>query len=424
MPPPLGMPPAVGPSPQAMPADDGDAQARALAEQISATGSTGLLRTSVAGSGETGSFRVAFLTDFFNSTGFLCNATTPCDAAATEDETGRFGALFAVNATPWRFLEGYAGVHASSNGVGLGAADVSYVAIDATFGVKVFTPTKIKDVVSLGGELRVLVQSGAGDVKTGDRGVGAEFGLLSSFDFRKMSKKVPMRLHLNGFYHLDNSADQLVDLEVSRAAADPQAAGTLTRIPVSRSERFVVGANRVDAMNVRVGLDMPFATIQPYLEYSLDVPLNRQGYTCETQTIAQGDVCLALQDLDDPFSGDAGYAMVPSRLSIGARATPFDGRLKGLSAHLAFDIGLSGTSTFIEEVAPEAPWTMYLGLGYVFDGDSSATAPPAAAPPPAPAAAAQHYVRGVVNIQGTVSPVAGAIIGVQGQAVPPVATGA
>jgi hypothetical protein len=402
-------------------------RAHALAEQISLTGSTGLLRTSRAGSGAPGSFRMAVLANFYGTSGFLCNADTPCDAAGSEDETGGFGALFAVNATPFRFLEAYAGVRGRSVGVTVAASELSFIGVDANLGAKLFTPFKIKNVMSLGGELRLTSSTGEGDVGTSGSPISADFGLLTSFDFREIIQNLPLRLHVNGGYHLDNSAGQLADTEESRAASDPAAAGDLNRIPVSRAERFVVGVDRVDSVNLRVGVDVPFASIQPYLEYSLDVPLNRQGYACETRTVAQGDVCLALQNLDDPFSGSHGYGMMPSRLSLGTRVTPFDGGMRGLSAHLAFDLGLSATSIFVEEVAPEAPWAFHLGLAYVFDSHDDVkpapVAPPVAHTPRfAPAARPQYYLRGVVTVKGSKQPIGGAIIGVHGLAVPPVAS--
>src|SRR5690606_27691259 len=175
--------------------------------------------------------------------------------------------------------------------------------------------------------------------------------------------------------------------------------------------------NRTDFFQLRLGMDVPWRWVQPYVEYSVDIPVNRQDYECHTRTISPGDVCLALQNLDDPNSGSPGYAAIPSRLSLGARTNPLWGAFRGLSGHIAFDIGLSGTSTFIEEVAPQAPWTLYLGIGYAFDTKEkkAKVAPPPPPPPPVQLPPPpQYFVRGTVVEKGTTTPVVGAVVSAPG----------
>ena len=50
-------------------------------------------------------------------------------------------------------------------------------------------------------------------------------------------------------------------------------------------------------------------------------------------------------------------------------------RKRGFNLLAAFDVGVTGTSTFIEELKPEAPWMLYLGAGWV---DLQAPAQPTA----------------------------------------------
>jgi outer membrane protein OmpA-like peptidoglycan-associated protein len=64
------------------------------------------------------------------------------------------------------------------------------------------------------------------------------------------------------------------------------------------------------------------------------------------------------------LSEDSSLSAFPSDLTLGARVFPL---LKGLSATAAVDIGTSGTSNFIEELAPTLPWDVWLGIGYAFD---------------------------------------------------------
>ncbi len=423
------------PPPPAATSQDEEDELRAmdLAEQISLNGSVGLLRTAYAGSSVSQMFRVAFMTDFFSSGGFLCNSETPCDDAATEDDHSHVGAFFGLNATPLSFLEAYVGIRTYANSNNLGSPGLLQVLGDTTLGIKAFTPFRIGNNLTIGGDIRLLILNGAGDVGPSGAGTSAEFLALATSDFRKIKGKgvgAPLRVHLNMGYRVDNSGELVADVEALRAERDPDRSGGLPRIPVSRIERYGLGINRVDFFQLRLGVDVPYRWIQPFIEYNVDIPVNRQGYECHTRTISQGDVCLALADpqLSDPNFGGIGYSGIPSRLTIGARTNPLWDAFRGLSAMFAVDIGLSATSTFIEEVAPQAPWTIYFGLGYAFD--TKVKKPQVIQPPPPPPQPIQlppppeYYVRGQIIEKGTQQGVANAIISVEGSADPPVASSA
>ncbi|MBM4359119.1 MAG: hypothetical protein FJ096_13520, partial [Deltaproteobacteria bacterium] len=434
------------PETPAKPFDAESERALTLAEQTNLLGSTGLLRTAYAGSGAAGTFRVGFLADWFSSSGFLCNANTPCEPTAQNDATSHIGGWFTINATPFPFLEAYAGLRTYANSNSLGTPTLLQVLGDTTIGVKAFTPSRIGDMLTVGGDLRLLLVNGAGDVGVAGGGTGAEFNFLSSLDLREQGGRgmgVPVRVHLNAGYRLDNSGKLVEGVEQLRAERNPALAGGLTRIPISRIERFGLGINRVDALPLRLGIDVPLRWVQPYVEYSVDIPVNRQDYACHTRTISEGDVCLALKDLSNPEAGPPGFAAAPSRLTVGARTNPLDGAFQGLSGHVAFDIGTGGTSTFIEEVAPQAPWTLYMGLGYAFDTrekppvkeivkvPTPVEAKPEPLPPPAPVVEvvpppAEYFVRGVVKEKGTGTFVPNAIVTLKGPGAsePPYATDA
>jgi outer membrane protein OmpA-like peptidoglycan-associated protein len=421
--------------------EDEEARARTLAEQISLTGSTGLLRTAYAGSSEGGMFRVGAMFDWFTAGGFLCSAETPCGAAGTngdaiEDTASHVGAFFALNATPVSFLEAYAGIRTYANSTDHPSATPQLLQVlgDTTLGVKVFTPFRIANVLTFGGDIRLRLLNAAGDVGVAGGGTSADFFVLTSADLRKIRGKgvgAPLRFHLNLGYMIDNSGVLVEDVEIARADRDPETAGGLARIPISRIERFGLGINRVDFFGIRFGIDAPFDRIvQPYIEYTLEVPVNRQEYDCHTRVISPGDECLALirdeaGNFSDPAAGGPGYAGIPSRLSLGLRTNPLPGGFRGLSGHLGIDIGLSATSTFIEEVAPQAPWTLWFGLGYAFDVKEKKPVqlpPPPLPPPPIAPPPTEYYVRGTVVEKGTANGIAGAIITVDGSPEPPVAT--
>jgi outer membrane protein OmpA-like peptidoglycan-associated protein len=415
-----------------------DEQERALSliNQSNLMGSTGLLRTSYAGSGAPGTFRVGFLLDWFSTSGFLCDPaeSTPagqpitCTGEGAEDSASHVGGLFTLNATPLPFLEGYAALRTYANANDQGRPALLQVLGDTTFGVKAFTPPKIGKPLTFGGEVQLLLLNGTGDVGLAGGGTSAAFRGLASLDLRKPEGKgFPLRVNLNLGYKIDNSGVLVEEVEAERAKAFTDGRD---RQPISRIERFGLGINRVDFFQTYLGVEVPLPKVQPYLEYSVDIPVNRQGYECHTGRVSRGDVCLGLDDFssaDPQNQGGPGYSAVPSRLSLGVRVTPFEKAFRGLSAHAAFDIGLSATSVFIEEVAPQAPWTLYLGVGYAYDTKQKEQAPPA--PPqvirePQLVPAPQSYLRGLVHEQGKAdAPVTDAIVNIEGVAQPPYATG-
>src|SRR5207244_2019760 len=111
--------------------------------------------------------------------------------------------------------------------------------------------------------------------------------------------------------------------------------------------------NRVDHVDVGVGGEAFLANdrIRPFVEYNMLIPINRQNYNCKTNN-PNNDHCLAND------------AVVPSKLTVGGRFLPWK---LGLAFTAALDVGITGTSDFIAEVAPQAPWTLYLGAGWAID---------------------------------------------------------
>lgn len=417
--------------------DEAAERAMSLIEQNSASGSTGLLHTAYAGSGAPGTFRVSFLSDWFSTTGFLCrpDKTTAggqsmaCSKANVEDKTSHVGGFFAISATPLSFLEGYVSLRTYASSNDQGRPQLLQVLGDTTLGAKAFLPPKLGRLFTFGGEAQLFLLNGTGGVGPSGGGTSAAFRLLGSLDLRKpRSEGIPLRFNLNLGYKIDNSGKLVADIETARAASFTDGRDTT---PVSRIERYGLGINRVDSFQTYLGIVAPFSRVQPFLEYTMDIPINRQGYQCHTGRVSQGDVCLGLGNFADPSpttAGGPGFAAVPSRFTLGVRATPFEKGFRGLSATVALDLGVSGTSTFVEEVAPQAPWTLFLGLGYAYDTREKAAPPAPLAPPPPPriVPAPQHYVRGYVHDSSRADvAVPDAIIslaGVPGQ--PPVATGA
>jgi len=427
----LGQPPA--------PVNDDDAEWKArnlaLNDQNSLSGGTGLLRTSFAGGGVQGQFRVGFVFDWFTSSGFLCDpadstaAGVPitCSGKNTEDSASRVGGDFSLSVTPFSFLEAYASLRTYANSNDQGSPQLLQVLGDTTIGVKGYTPKKLLGPIQAGAELQLLLLNGTGDVGLTGGATSARFKINGTFDARDINENIPFRTNLNLGYKVDNSGAAVESVELARAKEFNDGRD---RQPISRIERFGLGINKVDFFEVGLGVEVPFSFIQPFVEWSLDIPVNRQGYECYTNRVSRGDVCLGLEDLSDPNGSAPGFSIVPSRFGVGTRITPFQAikgteAFRGLSALLAFEIGTSGTSEFVEEVAPQAPWTLYLGLGFAYDAKPHAPkVVQQAAPQPVQVAPAQNFIRGFVHEKGKPEGVANAVVSFQGAVQPPIATGA
>ena len=171
-------------------------------------------------------------------------------------------------------------------------------------------------------------------------------------------------------YFFDNSGKLISGTETRRAA------------PITRIERFGLGINRVDSFLIGLGVEGMFEKVRPFLEWNLGIPINRQGYTCDPAKSYSGDACLG---------NNASFSTIPSTLTLGVRGYPF---VKGLEALAAIDVGTSGTSTFLEELAPTPKWDLWLGLGWAIDAQE----PPPPEPKKAEAVAkAERKIRGFVH---------------------------
>ncbi|HXK17289.1 MAG TPA: OmpA family protein [Polyangiaceae bacterium] len=383
-------------------AADAQAEPRAgsLREQNNISGNTGLLHSSAPGSGAAGTFRLSVLADVYSGSNFLCNAQTPC-GASTGDKVDHFGNALGLSLTPLRFLEAYASLRSFVNDDDQRSPGLLAVLDNTALGAKVFSPTPIGKIFSVGGDARLDLLSGAGTV--GFQAARFRLAALAALDLRGLAKPVPLRLLVNFGYGLDNSGGLVSSIEQKRAA------------PISRLERFGLGINRVDHMQTGLGVEGSFSVVRPFVEWNAELPVNRQHYTCKTRTLFSGDRCLQL---------DKNFSAFPSVLSFGARFTPW---LDGLTGTLALDVGTSGTSNFIEELAPTLPWDFWFGVGYAFDvvkppPEKILVREPAPAPVVAPLKPALR-ARGLVHEKDKPDAIAGAILRYQGRPLTAMASG-
>jgi outer membrane protein OmpA-like peptidoglycan-associated protein len=401
------------------PEDEETERRNSLHEAPTPWGPTGLIHLPSAMTGAAGTFRVGFYLDWFSTSGFLCTADFPCPGArtpgaATSDEHSHIGSSAVLSATIIDGLEGYLAARVYANSNTASTPQLLQVLGDTTFGLKYVRPIG-SGVVNLGGGAELLLLNGTGGI--GVRGGGTSFRLraLSTFALDRSEGKIPLRFHLGLGYLFDNSAVVIEDVEAARSAR------TGRRELITRVERYGLGINRTDRFEVGLGVEglLVEDKVRPFLEYNVALPVNRQDFACPqpTRFVTGGstDSCLGLE----------GFNAMPSKLTLGARAFPFSGGLAGVNATAAFDLGVTGTSTFITEMAPQAPWTLWLGIGLSTDAVEK--------PPKTVERLVEKRIeigptlgtiRGVVHEAGTNTPIANAIVSYVGANLPPLATGA
>jgi outer membrane protein OmpA-like peptidoglycan-associated protein len=329
------------------------------------------------------------LFDAFGGSGYLCNASTAC-GSDTHDSASRAGTVLGLSVTPLRYLEAYGSLHYAATSNDQHSPGLIDVVGNTTVGAKLFLAHPLAGLLSAGGLAELELLNGSGSIGVSGKGTSFRLAALGGVDLRGLSESpLPLRILTNLAYLADNSGALIAGIERSRDAR------------ITRVERFGLGISRVDRFQAGLGAEVALPVVQPFVEWNLEVPVNRQGYVCNPRFSYSGDRCL---------HGDASLSAFPSTFTVGARVSPF---LKGLSAAAALDIGTSGTSNFIEELAPTLPWDIWLGFGYAFDAEEPEPEPvvviehsvaPAAPTPPT------LRIRGFVHAHGKEEGIANAIL--------------
>jgi len=423
------------PDDEAGPADDEEVRSQRFRSQNTLEGPIGGLRVVDAGSAAVGSFRVQLATDFFFTSDYL----------NVGDEDDHIGGHLSLSGTVHDMVELYASLASYANSNTMEDPALFQVLGDTLLGIKVF-----KDVtpfLTLGGDVSVAFLNTVGDI--GLVLGSTSFGLRANMtaDLRGLASPVPFIARLSLQYYFDNSSNLVEDVENRRFAAlpDPAICAPGTTCPdtcepgmpcaanesrhlLSRVERFALGINRTDFFNFGIGLEAPLRAaedfyIHPILEWTLHQPVNRQGYDC-----------LFIPSVDDPSVpaagedsclSDADFGAVPMNLTLGVRVLP---PIRGFAAFVGVDIGLTGTSNFVRELAPNAPYSVLLGASYAYDTRrppqpepviqevERRVEVPAAVPP-------KGRVMGLAVEQGANTPVAGAIVAFPGRDLTSLVTG-
>ncbi len=161
----------------------------------------------------------------------------------------------------------------------------------------------------------------------------------------------PAERHLNLAYQVNNSANVLRDLETTPPSQGGRAVG-----PSSGPFAMVLGISRVDAFEIGLGAEYVNKWIRPYLEWTIEMPVNRQGYVCNVMGAqSRGDQCVS------DWPPDSRVRPVASRSAQWA----IPGRPRASSSPFAVDIGTGGhLRSSSRRPRQRLPTRCRLGVGY------------------------------------------------------------
>jgi outer membrane protein OmpA-like peptidoglycan-associated protein len=290
---------------------------------------------------------------------------------------------------------------------------------------------KVSKVLNLGGDLNFLLPNKEGSIMPGFGALGVRLRASANTDLQELESPVPLILRLNIGYLFDQSAELIKNIENTRYNNLDYKYNKHYEVRhlITRLERFALNINRVDLFTLGLGAEMPRLRlvdefyVHPLLEWNIGIPSNRGGYICPSRKTKDGDIApvpgAPTGYIDDKCLADEGIGAIPMTLDLGMRIVT---SVRGLSALAGASIGLAGTSTFIRELAPTAPYQIIGAISYDYD----------ARPPEADIKVIEHVVdippppkgrvMGLVVAHGTNVPVEGAAVQIGESDLSPVMT--
>ncbi|MBN1653426.1 MAG: hypothetical protein JXA30_06585 [Deltaproteobacteria bacterium] len=339
-------------------------------------GSTGGIHLVDARSGAPTSVRIQFALNGFASDDFLSKG----------DEVEQIGQALAVGWTPIEYLEVFGRIYNNSTVVNKpspGSDDDEPAPRhynsqgNALLGVK--AGDSVTTALALGGDLGIVFPNQSGGIGVTLSGISLGLRGSAEVDLRELDNPAPFIGRVNLRYLFDHSEMLVEDTENNRydKLSDPKDKEKEVAHLVSREERFGLGINRVDFFSVGLGVELPLEVaeefyLHPALEWNVSVPFNRRGFTCvfvKEDSEEEGEAAEEGGYADDGCMEKEGVDAIPMLLTLGVRVvTP----IRGLSTFLGADIGLTGTSSFVRELAPTAPFQLLFALSYDFDARPAA----------------------------------------------------
>ena len=346
----------------------------------SLTGPIGLYHVSTAEVGPTGHLRLGLHGQFFRSSNFLVEG-----ADHLGDVNTRFAGSFTFGFTPHESIELFGAITSSSNRNVRSdkEADRTDPELIKSFGDLVLGGKAIVPVnpgFSAGAELGLRFLSGISDLSVSPSSTSLWIGPVATADLRQLAN-VPLRVHANINYYLDNSSN-LYDFS-NRSQPTREVAMFAYGIAASRL-RFGLGVDApLERFTGPVGL-------RPFAEYHAEI-------VTASPDPAFADVA------NDPGNRDQHW------LTLGLRARVFN----GFTLDAGVDIGLRPVG--YQYGPPLPPYDLIFGMSYPFDTaafgrPTVVTRTVEKAPPPA-----TGNVVGTVKNKADGKPVAEAVVSFAGQ---------
>jgi hypothetical protein len=392
-------------------------------------GSTGGMHLVDPLSGAAGSVRIQVGVQGFGASDFLVE----------DDAVESIAQRLSISWTPTEYFELYGSL--SNRSVSVDQSDyetrredprfenVFHSHGDASLGLK--AGALVTPLLSLGGDVSMLLpnQPEAVGIQLDAVGICVRGDL--TLDLRYLEEPVPFVGRFNMDYRFDHSESLITDTEDKRFEnyySDDSNRPSKQRDPdhlISRVERFGMGINRVDLFTLGLGFEIPLQVaeefyLQPIMEWRMSFPVNRREFVCPYREVPEESEATSEESrYPDESCGDREDAgAFPSTLGFGIRGvTP----IRGVSAMLGIDVGLTGTSTFVRELKPTAPYEILFAASYDYD----------ARPPDVriverkvPVEPPKGRVKGLVTqSDAAATPIAGATIVFTGTELSPISTG-
>ncbi|MCP4679690.1 MAG: OmpA family protein [Deltaproteobacteria bacterium] len=317
-------------------------------------GATGLFHIIEAGSDEGGTFGIGFHGAFFKYSDYLYR----------DDENSYMWGSLNLRVTPIEHLEIYAGFQSQANYNDANYPELFQTLGDFQLGLKGYLSPV--DWWTLGALFGISFMNPVGEVSVSLEGTSFDIGLLNTFDFVEINKNAPIRAHLNIGYFFDRSANLTADIEKVRGGCGTDEnndgyadfEGCLNPI-----ERTALNINRNDQMHIGIGVDALLPYVTPLVEYVMEIPVNRQGFTCPENIPGNPDSCMQRE----------GSKAMRQWVTLGARVLPPIG---GLAIDVGVDIGVTGYAPSVHELAAQAPYRVIFGLSYNIDPFPNDPLPP------------------------------------------------
>ncbi|MBI5547349.1 MAG: OmpA family protein [Deltaproteobacteria bacterium] len=342
-----------------------------------AGGATGLLRLGSADLGRPGVLRISVLGEYF----------TQADFPVLNARNTRSSGTLALDYTILKYVEAYLSYAASANTNNRASPPLMQAQGDIRLGVKgsleAFKGFKI------GADVTGIAFPGIGAQEVRDYAFGVAPKLLVSFDARRYSAKVPLRLHVNLGVIIDSTGELISSSHTTTPA-----------------EEFALGLNKYNRLSFGAGIEVPLPWVTPFVEYGFGYPLGTEN--------------LVGPDLKAVSATES----MPQVLGIGLKLTA----VKDFTLTAACEIGLARYVAMGIPATP--PYNIGIGFAYAFDplakGTSKMVEKTVTVEKKVEVATAAPVYTGRVGGQvldaETKQPIAGAVVAMSGTGLPPVAS--